>query len=112
MSYTAVLLPILAALTIAQEKLSLEKWIPTNAQQTILMNEYYPNIADLKKLSPKELSSCASTNFDEVNSFLKERGFTIQLDKTNAKPGDLAVASILDIALKWKVQGKKARLLL
>ncbi len=109
MSITATILPILAALSVAQEKLNLSDWTPVNAQQSVLMEKYYPKRVDLQKLLPQELASCASQDFDEVNKFLKDRGFDIQLDKTQAEGANsLAVASILDIALQWKIAGEKS----
>lgn len=108
MSYTAAILPILAALNVAQDALHIEKWVDTNPTQTVLMDQYYSKTHELKNLLPQELSSCASSDFDEVNNFLKSKGFDIQLDTSKGKTGDLAVASILDIALKWKVPGEKS----
>lgn len=108
MSFTATILPILAALNVAQDKLHIDTWVPTNAEQRVLMEHYYPKRHELQKLLPQELSSIASKDIDEVNTFLKTKGFDIQLDKNKANPNDVAVASILDIALKWKIPGEKS----
>lgn len=114
MTFTAVLLPILAALSVAQDKLPRAEWEPTNSEQRLLMDRYYSKRHELQKLLPKELRSCAAfgpAGVKEVNHFLKENGFDIELD-ANVSPIALAVASILDIALSWKVEGKKDSLII
>ncbi len=112
MSFTAVILPILAALSIAEEKfLKLEDaWQTINPKQQVLIERYWPFKAQLAKLLPEELRSMASLNIAEINKFLKDNGFDIQLkDRPNfdvdGHPEHFAVASILKIMLMWKKPG-------
>ncbi len=107
MTSTTVLLPILAALTVAQEKFLgfKETWQPTNNAQTLFLERYYAKADELKKLSHEEMRSCASKDIEVVNKFLSDNGFTIQLEQ--AKGDCFAVASILDILCKWTVKGQK-----
>jgi hypothetical protein len=105
MSFTATMLPILSVIAIAQEQLELKRWIPINQQQTAFLNNYYSKKQELESLTEQELTSCISPDISKVNSFLREHGFTIQLNDTGN--GGLAIASILDIALTWKIPGIK-----
>ena len=74
MSFTAVILPILAALSIAEEKfLGLEgSWWAINAEQQVLMERYWPLKTQLEKLLPEESRSIASANIAAINQFLKD----------------------------------------
>ncbi len=112
MSYTAAILPILSALSLAQNKFQENfphsQWIPNTSEQNLFFKNYYPQKDQLQKLLPQELRSCVG-DVHQVNGFLKENGYTIQL-KDNLPDSILAVASILDIALTWKVPGEKSTL--
>ncbi len=113
MSYTAAILPILSALSLAQNKFQENfphsQWIAHTSEQNLFFKNYYPQKDQLQNLLPQELRSCVG-DIKQVNSFLKENGCTIQLKE---KPlSALAVASILDIALTWKVSGEKSTLTL
>ncbi len=105
MSFTAVILPILAALSIAEEKfLGFEgSWQAFNAEQQVLMEKYWPFRTQLERLLPEESRSIASADIAEINQFLKDNGFNIQL-RNNGR-GGFRVASILKIMLKWKKPG-------
>lgn len=107
MSYTAVILPILSVISIAEKEfLGVGgKWSPCNANQAILLDQYYPKKNQLSLISPNEMKSIASQDLSVVNRFLKENGFAIQLDER--KDADFAVASILKIMLEWKKEAKK-----
>jgi hypothetical protein len=52
-----------------------------------------------------ELQSRGSRNAEEINAWLIERGFSIQLPKGSS--GDLYLAAIMQIALEWTYVGKK-----
>ena len=111
MTSTAVILPILAALNAAQLNfLGFDHtWKSTNRTQDSFITQYFPKTEELKKLSAKELSSCASENVDVVNAFLKVKGFgEMQLDDPGE--GGFAIASVLDILCKFRVKGKKSSL--
>lgn len=110
MSYAAVMLPILSVLSIAEETFLSTKraWQASNSQQTILMHDFYPFKADLKKLLPHELKSIASQDTSQVNRFLKDNGFGLQLDEK--RDAHFAVASVLKIILGWPEEGKISHL--
>ena len=114
MSYSAVILPILAALSLAQEKLPTPtsgRWFATNPAQERLLADYYPKRHELKRLLPEELRCCLSEDIHIVNAFLKKQGYPLELEENGAQ-GELAVASILKIGLTWKVPGTKSSLLI
>lgn len=111
MSYTAVLFPILSVLSVAENTFlgTGKEWITKNDQQSILMNDYYyPKRNELTFFAPDEMKSIASRKIAEVNRFLKDNGFEIQLEENT--DDDFAVASILKIALKWKKEGTKCEI--
>lgn len=103
MSFTTVILPMLAALNTVQQELPTASWVQVNPLQHHLMNQYYPKRNDIfSKMLPSELRNCAGS-YSVVNHFLKNNGFDIQLDPC---PG-LAVASIFDMTIEWKAPGEK-----
>ena len=53
-----------------------------------------------------EIVSMASWDYQEINRFLRERGFSIQLRPFN--PDTFGVAAILKVLLKWLHKGVKA----
>lgn len=111
MSYTVVLLPILAVLSIANNNYLQpdQKWVAVNSEQTFFANTYWPLSNQLKKLNENELTSIISPDVEEVNQFLKTKGFDIQLVPfNNQAPKNRAIASVLDILLKWKVKGTES----
>lgn len=108
MSFTVVLLPILSVLSIAHNNYLKpgQMWWTINEEQQFFTDTYWPFAHQLSKLTEKELSSIISPEIDEVNRFLKDKGFDIQLDPfENSDPGNCAIASVLDVLLKWKVPG-------
>lgn len=61
-------------------------------------------IKDLSKFSENEFESIASLNASDINSFLKERGFNIELDPFDPKEG-FATATVLKVLLEWVTKG-------
>ncbi len=113
MSYTVVLLPILSVLSIAHKHYldPQQMWQTVNAKQQVFTDQFWPFKDQLSLLSEKELSSIISADVQEVNAFLKERGFDIQLEPfENNHPGNRAIASVVDILLKWKEKGTESTL--
>lgn len=111
MSYTTVLLPIIAALSMAnKEFLNVKQpWIVSNKQQKTLVDHYLVPEPNLTLLSPHELSSIASMDVNKLNAFLQDHGFTIKLDPFS--PPDFGVVSILDIVLEWAHKGKASTIM-
>lgn len=56
-----------------------------------------------------DLESIVSLDFQEVNDWIKSRGFEIKLTDPN-NPGAIAVASILKVFLKWRKKGRASNL--
>ena len=99
------LLPVAGCLEAAEEVLGLDrKWEPANCfaepttlkKQIALLDVY----ERLRKVIPglSEINSIASLDYTVINRFLKEQGFTIQLDPCD---GELCVASVLDVLVEW-----------
>ncbi len=110
MSITSVMLPILSVLSVAQETHIGYgyNWVPVNKNQEVFVEQYLPKTQELEFLKPEEIRSCASKDVAEVNTFLRDNGFAIQLEEGSEL--SIYVASILDIALKWKEAGTKTQL--
>ena len=64
-----------------------------------------PEIADVLE------SKAQQGGLNEVNKFLRDKGFTIQLEG-NMGPFDIAAASILDMNVRWKEKGTAVTLTL
>jgi len=104
MSFTTVLLPILAALGGAEQFIGLStNWHSTNSIQEKLIT-YLPNKEEqLAKLSEQELKTIASEDYQVINKFLTDHKFDIQLEPF--KDG-FGVASILNLMIEWTQQGE------
>ncbi|MBA4321050.1 MAG: hypothetical protein C0412_21885 [Flavobacterium sp.] len=111
MTSTICLLPILAALFVANNTVGIQdvRWNTINAQQEVLTQNYWPNGADLQLFQDGELQSKASSDVSVVNQFVNENKFDIQLTDLH-RPDAFYVASILKVALEWKKEGEKTTL--
>ena len=78
-------------------------WHPTNDIQRRFLAEFFATGRTEIRRIP-EIESIASYSSDQVNAFLRERGFTIQLDPWNAP--DFGVASVLDLLVEWAQKGE------
>ncbi|TFG27158.1 hypothetical protein EU527_18895, partial [Candidatus Thorarchaeota archaeon] len=97
--------PIVSALLKAEEFLKCaDNLIPINQTQKTFVEEFYNSC---KKEIPKikEIESIADTNVKNINKWLKERGFSIQLSPISK--GNFGVASMLDLFGKWANNGEK-----
>jgi hypothetical protein len=74
-------------------------WSPSNEEQYQFMKNNKFADGDLGKIGDA-LKSMASTDFKQVNDWLKANGFDIQLKDPN-DPTAFCVASILKVVLKW-----------
>lgn len=103
-SQTAVFYPIIAAVRKADDVLGPKrKWLPVNPEQRAFLVEHYgPCVPDLPKIP--EIQSVVSFNAEEINRFLKERGFSIKLNPFKS-PEDFGTASILDVLVEWLEEG-------
>ncbi len=82
--------------------LSLEEWKAYNRSQEIYL-EIYSNCRKAK--IPEIESRISIGDVTPINKFLTERGFDIKLSPI--APQDLAIASILEVLLKWLKEGVK-----
>lgn len=84
--------------------------MPYNADQWRSFNEwqklYLSKYAGMRNVDIPEIESRVSQgDVDPINQFLKDRGFDIQLQPIG--PMDLAIASVLEVLLKWLREGEK-----
>jgi hypothetical protein len=107
MSSTTVLAPIAKALMVAAQFLNTDPagYRPATQQQEQFLQAQYTQQArtELGKFTAQELKTKASTSATEINQFLKEHGFTIELQPFG--PQGFGVAAILDVELAWKFPG-------
>lgn len=99
--------PLAAALVKAEEMIGFEPnrlWYTRNRLQDLFLERYFSLLRG-KAVSLPEITSIASKRAAEINAFLRERGFTIQLEEF--QPGGFGVASVLDLLEKWVVEGQK-----
>lgn len=103
MSTTTVTYPIVAALVKAEDILGLDRlWEGVNSTQQRFLEEFFAACRGEIVRIP-EIESIASWNVDEINAFLRERNFTIQLDPFDEQT--FGVASVLDLLVEWLQKG-------
>jgi hypothetical protein len=104
MSTTAATYPIVAAIKHAEQILGPDRaWQPINETQRRFLTEFFVG-GRAEVVHVPEIESIASYSHDEINAFLRERGFTIQLDPWN--PPGFGVASVLDLLVEWAQEGE------
>lgn len=106
MSRSTVFAPIVACLLKAEENIGLNRvWHGVNTLQDLFVGDYF----DMCKAGiiglEDAIQSIFSFSADEINRFLAEKGFSIQLDPL--EDNEFGVASVLDILLSWQSPGKK-----
>lgn len=104
---TSVPLPIIRCLIEAglffNQKLV---WTPTNKHQVDFLQKVLGDQAlDNEARTSPFLEAMADTDVEPINEWFKQRGFSIKLDPI--PPGNLALGSILEIYVKWALEGKK-----
>lgn len=103
MSTTTVTYPIVAALVKAEDILGLDRlWEGINSRQQRFLREFFA-VCHNEIAHIPEIESIASWQADEVNAFLRKRGFTIQLDPFDDQT--FGVASVLDLLVEWLQKG-------
>jgi len=112
MSNTTVIYPIVAALVKAEEIIGPQPdWQPINDTQRLFLREFFaPGRAESCSIS--EIESIASFTADDINRFLKARGFDIQLAplRNDGRWKEFGVASVLDLLVKWFKPGNETTL--
>ncbi len=102
---TLVVYPISAAIRKAEEFLErVESTSVSNETQRKFLDQIHAYCkGDIDRI--KEIESIADTNHKNINKWLAERGFQIQLGDFG--PGGFGVASMLDLLGEWAIKGKK-----
>lgn len=106
-SKTIVTYPIVAALVKAEDILGKNRvWTPKNGMQSRFLADFF-RMCRHESLGIPEITSIASWSADEINTFLRQRGFDIQLQPFDAST--FGFASVLDLLVEWLGKGKKTR---
>lgn len=104
-SKTVAVFPIASALSKALE---FGKAVSSWRTETDIQKRWLELLNTLHKdfglFSEQELKSMATYNCNEINAWLKENGFDIQLDFSAP---DFGVASIMNVLVKWSKLGTK-----
>ncbi len=96
--------PIVACLVAMEQILgSNRKWRGVNVRQREFISEVFEAMRNEVSNFP-ELESISSRDYNEINGFLKSKGFDIQLNPFY--PPDFGVASVLKLAMEWLVKGE------
>ncbi|MDO8621757.1 MAG: serpin family protein [bacterium] len=105
MSTTQVLLPIVGAIEAANQLLGgNRRWDPRgpDRQRHFLKNVYEPMRLIVGEIP--DIESIAARSTEEINAFLRRKGFSIALDPFT-DPRDFGVASVLDVLVEWLERG-------
>lgn len=103
-SKTLALYPVLFALRQLAKERGFKNLVAANPEQHYVL-ELLSTIGTVK-LSDEELRTLISDNATELNSFLKDNGFDIQLSEN--VPLDFGIVTILDLVGKWRVKADEA----
>ena len=112
MSNTTVIYPIVTALVKAEEIIGPGRaWQPANPTQALFLREFFAPCRE-ESGSIAEIESIASFTADDINRFLRERGFQIKLKPflRDDKWKEFGVASVLDLLVEWFKPGTETTL--
>ena len=103
-SETVTMLPLVGCLVEAEKVIGPDRpWNAINGlQQTFLANFFSLGRNDVGRIP--ELEATASWNVEDVNKFLRDRGFSIELPAIGK--GSFAVASVLNVLVEWIAKGE------
>ncbi|MBI2633082.1 MAG: hypothetical protein HYW78_01690 [Parcubacteria group bacterium] len=103
MSITVTTYPIVGAVKGADAILGADRnWEAVNATQKEFLEKFFATGKDDVK-NIKELETIASWSNEEINKFLSDRGFSIQLEKFS--PREFGVATVLNVLVEWARKG-------
>lgn len=112
MSKTTVVYPIITALVKAEEIVGPQrKWEAVNRQQKQFLRAFFLPCRQ-ESGSIAEIESIAAFTAEEINRFLRERGFGIQLQpfQSNERWKEFGIASVLDLLVSWLEPGQQRTL--
>lgn len=104
MSTTAVTYPQVGAVKAAEQILGEDRtWNPVNPEQRRFLREFVePCQGEIARIP--EIESLASWEANDINAFLKKKGFSIVLQPFG--PDEFGVASVLDLLVQWLEKGE------
>lgn len=111
MSNTTTIVPIISALKkMLEHGSAIADFLSINSlQEQFLIKYFEAGKKDLISFSDKELESIASNDSEKINSFLKERGFDVDISPFE-DPTDFGVASVLKVLTEWFEKGEKVKI--
>src|SRR5579883_1828827 len=112
MSKTTVVYPMITALVKAEEIIGPQRqWEAVNEQQRQFLRDFFQP-ARQESASLEEIESIAAFSAEEINHFLRERGFQIQLRpfQTSGKRKEFGIASVLNLLVRWLEPGQERTL--
>ncbi|HEX7733224.1 MAG TPA: hypothetical protein VF458_00120 [Ktedonobacteraceae bacterium] len=112
MSNTTVIYPVVTALVKAEEIIGPQRsWQSVNRRQELFLKEFF---APCRRESGSiaEIESIAAFTAAEINRFLSERGFKIELQpfQNDERGQEFGVASVLDLLVSWFKPGEEKTL--
>lgn len=112
MSNTTVVYPIVTALVKAEEIIGPKRtWHAVNRTQKLFLQEFFEPCRR-ESGSIAEIESIAALTAAEINRFLSERGFAIELQpfQHDERGQEFGVASVLDLLVSWFKPGEEKTL--
>jgi len=112
MSTAEVNHPLVACLVKAEDRLGRNRvWRPagSGAEQQAAFLQHVFKACRGEVTSIPEIESIVGDTATEINDFLKEHGFDIELDEFSG-PESFGVASVLNVLVKWLVKGEETQL--
>jgi hypothetical protein len=97
-------LNIVSALAKALDFLGESGWTAKTSHQARFLQHFYVEKANLHRFNENELRAWADTVAANLNRILAAEGFSIRFD--DFSDGEFGVASILDVAVAWLVEGE------
>ncbi len=106
-SKTVCLAPIVAALVKAEDIIGPDRsWSPVNEKQQSFLERIFNSKTRQDLSGLDEIQSIASFSAQEINAWLKDRGFIIELGEFSSD-GEFGAASILDVLVEWMEEGAR-----
>ncbi|HEY0754400.1 MAG TPA: hypothetical protein VGD98_10590 [Ktedonobacteraceae bacterium] len=112
MSNTTVVYPIVTALVKAEEIIGSQRaWQSANHTQELFLQELFVPYRE-ESGSIAEIESIAAFTADDINRFLRERGFSVKLKpfQQDGHGREFGVASVLDLLVSWLRPGTETTL--
>ncbi|HSI20229.1 MAG TPA: hypothetical protein VLA04_00760 [Verrucomicrobiae bacterium] len=105
-SQAFTLYPIMRALDVASDLFPGKTldWKAANPMQEIFLRFFSKHRDELNNVTG--LDAIADFDFDKVNAWIRDKGFTIQLDPAMGPGNPFATASVYDQLVNWRNPGK------